>query len=65
MGFYYAFGQYYRFAAVEAADEAFRSRAISLVVAGGVVGAFLGPGNRPLDPRAVLGPFLSLAPLPP
>ena len=43
MGFYYAFGQYYRFAAVDAADEAFRNRAISLVVAGGVVGAFLGP----------------------
>jgi MFS family permease len=43
MGCYYAFGQYYRFAAVEAAEEVFRSRAISLVVAGGVAGAVLGP----------------------
>ena len=37
MGVYYAFGQYYRFAAVEVADDVFRSRAISLVVAGGVI----------------------------
>lgn len=43
MGFYYAFGQYYRFAAVDAADEEFKSRAISLVVAGGVAAAVLGP----------------------
>jgi MFS family permease len=36
------FATYYRFAAVEVADEAFRSRAISLVMAGGVVAAVLG-----------------------
>lgn len=34
---------FYRFAAADAADEAFKSRAISLVVAGGVVAAFTGP----------------------
>ena len=33
---------YHRFAAAEAASEAFRSRALSLVLAGGVVAAFLG-----------------------
>ena len=37
-----AFAQYYRFAAAEAAP-AFRSRAISLVIAGGVVSALVGP----------------------
>lgn len=34
---------FYRFAAADAADEAFKSRAISLVMAGGVVAAFTGP----------------------
>ena len=36
------FATYYRFAAAEVADEAFKSRAISLVMAGGVVAAMLG-----------------------
>jgi len=43
MGVHNAFWQYYRFAAAETASEAFRSRAISLVLAGGVVAALLGP----------------------
>ena len=34
---------FYRFAAAEVADEAFKSRAISLVLAGGVIAAVLGP----------------------
>lgn len=34
---------FYRFAAADAADEAFKSRAISLVMAGGVLAAFTGP----------------------
>ena len=42
-GFHGAFGQQLRFAAADTASEEFRSRAISLVMAGGVVGAFLGP----------------------
>lgn len=42
-GVFNAIGQYYRFAAVEAAPGAFRSRAISLVLAGGVAAAFIGP----------------------
>ena len=37
------FATYYRFAAAEVADEEFRSRAISLVMAGGVAAALLGP----------------------
>ena len=43
-GVYQGFAQYYRFAAAEAADEADRGRAISWVLAGGVVAAFAGPG---------------------
>ena len=43
LGAYQGFGNYYRFAAVEATDPAHSSRAISFVVAGGVVAAFLGP----------------------
>lgn len=38
-----AFAYFYRFAAADTASEAFKSRAISLVLAGGLVAAFLGP----------------------
>ncbi len=37
------FGAYYRFAAAEVSTDEFRSRAISWVLAGGVVAAFAGP----------------------
>lgn len=37
------FGQFYRFAAADTASPEFKSRAISLVLAGGVVAAFIGP----------------------
>jgi MFS family permease len=43
VGTFNAFGQQYRFAAADAAGEAFRARAVSLVVAGGMVAAFTGP----------------------
>ncbi|HSH90756.1 MAG TPA: MFS transporter [Ramlibacter sp.] len=43
VGMYQATGQFYRFAAGEVADDAYRPRAISLVLAGGVVAAVLGP----------------------
>ena len=43
IGVFVAFAQYYRFAAADVADEEYRSRAISLVLAGGVVAAFAGP----------------------
>jgi MFS family permease len=37
------FAIYYRFAAADTADAAFRAKAISLVMAGGVIAAFSGP----------------------
>ena len=43
LGSYQGFANYYRFAAVEATDASHASRAIALVIAGGVVAAFLGP----------------------
>jgi len=42
-GVYNAYGQYYRFAAADAASVDFRATAISLVLAGGLVGGVLGP----------------------
>ena len=43
LGAHNAFWQFYRFAAVDTADDAFRSRAISYVLAGGVVAALVAP----------------------
>lgn len=45
LGVYQAFANLHRFAAADAAGPAFESKAISLVLAGGVVAAFLGPLN--------------------
>jgi MFS family permease len=42
-GVYNAYGQYYRFAAADVASTDFRATAISLVLAGGLVGGILGP----------------------
>ena len=42
-GFYNANAQLYRFAGLELASAGFREKAISLVMAGGVAGAFIGP----------------------
>lgn len=52
-----AFGQLYRFAAADAASEDYRSRAISLVLAGGVVAAFVGP-NLAIWSRDLLAPAI-------
>lgn len=65
VGTYQAFAQFYRFAASEVADDNFRSRAISLVMAGGVVAALAGPllgrlGGPLLQPD-YLGSFLILS----
>jgi MFS family permease len=65
IGAYQAFAQFYRFAASEIATEDYRPRAIALVLAGGVVAAFLGPalglfGARLLEPTYA-GSFLLLA----
>jgi len=43
LGIYNATGQYYRFAAADSASIDFKSRAISLVMAGGIAGGILGP----------------------
>jgi len=42
-GTYNAFGQYYRFVAAEVSPPDFRATAVSLVLAGGLVGGILGP----------------------
>ena len=51
------FGQYYRFAAAEMVEESYKSRAISWVLAGGLVAAFIGPNvaslTRDMIPGAV------------
>jgi MFS family permease len=51
------FGQYYRFAAAEIVDESYKSRAISWVLLGGLVAAFIGPNaaslTRDLIPHAI------------
>ncbi len=65
VGAYQGFAQFYRFAAGEVADEAFRPRAISLVLAGGIVAALAGPmlgrlGGPLLQPENV-GSFLLLS----
>jgi MFS family permease len=43
IGVFNGFGQYYRFTAAEVVPEEYRSRAISYVLAGGVIAAFTGP----------------------
>jgi MFS family permease len=63
-GGYNAFGQYYRFVAAEVAPPDFRATAVSLVLAGGLVGGILGPSISRvtidlLEPRFV-GAYLAL-----
>ena len=43
IGIFNAFGNYLRFAVVEIVEESFKSKAVSLVMAGGVVAAIVGP----------------------
>jgi len=63
-GVYNAFGQYYRFAAADAASVQFRPTAISLVLAGGLVGGVLGPTTSRLTvdllPHRFLAAYLAL-----
>lgn len=64
-GYYSANGQLYRFAAAELAAPAFREKAVSLVLAGGLIGAVAGPNlanwTRDLLPAPFLGAYLALA----
>lgn len=64
-GTYKGFAQFYRFAAAEVASNTFKPRAISLVLAGGIVAALVGPllarlGGDLLQP-AYTASFLFLA----
>jgi MFS family permease len=64
-GYYSANGQLYRFAAAELSTPAFREKAVSLVLAGGLVGAVLGPNlasrTRGLFEVPFAGAYLALA----
>jgi predicted MFS family arabinose efflux permease len=63
-GVYNAYGQYYRFAAADVATPEFRPTAISLVLAGGLVGGIVGPTTSrftidALQPKFI-GAYLAL-----
>ena len=63
-GVYNAFGQYYRFAAADVAAPDFKAKAISYVVAGGLVGGIVGPTlsrfTVDLLPTTYLAAYLTL-----
>jgi MFS family permease len=63
-GYYSANGQLYRFAAAELSAPAFREKAVSLVLAGGLIGAIVGPnlasGTKGLLDTPFMGAYLSL-----
>ena len=66
IGVYNAFNFYFRFAAPEAAPESYRSRAISIVLAGGVVAALLGPELAKVSrdlfaPHTYMGGYVTIA----
>jgi MFS family permease len=66
VGAYNGFNFYFRFAAPEVAPEAYRSRAISFVLAGGVAAAILGPelakaSRDLLAPYTYMGGYLTIA----
>lgn len=64
-GYYSANGQLYRFAAAELAAPTYREKAVSLVLAGGLFGAVLGPNlavhTRGLTATPFAGAYLALA----
>jgi len=65
LGIYNATGQYYRFAAADSASIDFKSKAISLVLAGGIAGGILGPETSKVSKdffvqAAFAGSYLSL-----
>src|ERR1051325_4694124 len=57
-GVYNAFGQYYRFVAADIATPDLRANAISIVLAGGLVGGIVGPAaRRPGGPTGSRSPW--------
>ena len=65
IGVYGGFAQYYRFAAADVAESDFKSKAISLVISGGIIAAFIGPAlaNYTFDIHVVpfFGSFVSIS----
>lgn len=64
-GVFAGFGNYYRFTAAEVVSSDHRARAISLVMAGGVIAAFIGPNlanwsSNLFASRTFAGPFAVL-----
>lgn len=63
-GFYQANAALYRFAGTELVEPSFKEKALSLVLAGGIVGAFIGPNLADLTvgllPVRFVGAYLSL-----
>ena len=57
-GFYLSAHGFYRFAAADAASEAFRPKAISYVMAGGLIAALIGPQLVKLTAESMVIPFL-------
>jgi len=69
MGIGFGIGQHYRFAAAEVSDPAKRSRAIALVMTGGLVSAMVGPelikySKDLVPPLLFLGTYAGMAVLP-
>ena len=64
-GYYSANGQLYRFAAAELTETSQRDKAVSWVLAGGILGAVIGPNlaswTRDLFSTAFLGAYLTLS----
>ncbi len=64
-GVFAAFGNYYRFTAAEVVTPSIKSLAISMVMAGGVIAAFIGPNlakwsSGMFGPSQFAGPFVVL-----
>ena len=57
-GAYNAFAIQYRFAAADIATPEFRAKAISLVLAGGIIGGIVGPESSKLTKDLLATPFL-------
>src|SRR5688572_868982 len=65
LGIYFAAGQYYRFAATDSAPPDYRATAVSLVLAGGIIGGFVGPETTKVTKdmiagHAYAGPYFTL-----
>ncbi len=58
MGSFTGFGNFYRFAAADSVEDTLKSRAISWVMAGGVIAAFIGPNLASATQHTISGfPF--------